>query len=132
MKKLGTVEKWLLTTGLIFLAFFILLGIFMFHQTMDLARGNSYTMEHLGENILWDLRQNLHYSTFFTLAVGQPVYWIYFAISKAREKKQKNVYMEDMREKRRKIWFILIPIISVIATLLILWLTMPLWFHLSF
>ena len=124
--------RWALTTGLIFAAFFVALGALFFKETMDLARGNEYIMEHLGENIAWDLRQDFHYSLFATVIVGQPVYWIIYAIQRAREKKVKNVYMADMNAKRKNIWFIIIPIVSVVAAVILAIVTMPIWFHLSF
>ena len=122
--------RWALTTGLIFLAFFVALGALFFRQTMDLARGNEYIMEHLGEHIAWDLRQDFRYSSFATLTVGQLVYWIIYWILKKREKKTQNPYMKDMPANPKRIWLIIIPIASIIVAIILAILTLPLWFHL--
>jgi hypothetical protein len=121
--------KWALTTGLTFLAFFVVIGLFLYHQTMDFARGNSYVMEHLAQEMIWDLRQNLRFSMLGTIFVGQPVYWIAYAIGRKLEQKE-NVYMKDMNAKRRRIWVVVLPVVSVIAAILLLIVTLPLWFHL--
>ncbi len=116
-------NSWIINSIIVFALFFILVGIMGFKETMDYAKGNSYAAKHLMRSIVHGLLQSIGYSFIGTITFGQLVFWITELLRKL------SVISFNTSGIGQ---FIVIPIITLVFSLLVIILTAPLWFRIPF
>ncbi len=116
-------NRWIINSIIVFALFFILVGIMGFKETMDYAKGNSYAAKHLMRSIVHGLLQSIGYSFIGTITFGQLVFWITELLRKL------SVISFNTSGIGQ---FIVIPIITLVFSLLVIILTAPLWFRIPF
>ncbi|MBQ3890524.1 MAG: hypothetical protein II740_04125 [Lachnospiraceae bacterium] len=121
--KSNLLNRWIINSIIVFALFFILVGIMGFKETMDYAKGNSYAAKHLMRSIVHGLFQSFGYSFIGTLTFGQLVFWVTELLRKL------NVISFNTSGIGQ---FIVIPIITLVFSLLVIMFTAPLWFRIPF
>ena len=121
--KSNLLNRWIINSIIVFALFFILVGLMSLRETMDFAKGNSYVAKHLMRSIIHGLLQSIGYSFIGTLTFGQLVFWVTELLRKL------NVISFNTSGIGQ---FIVIPIITLVFTLIVIVLTMPLWFKIPF
>lgn len=121
--KSSLLNRWIINSIIVFALFFILVGIMGFKEIMDYAKGNSYAAKHLMRSIVHGLFQSIGYSFIGTLTFGQLVFWVTELLRKL------NVISFNTSGIGQ---FIVIPIITLVFSLLVIMFTAPLWFRIPF
>lgn len=116
-------KRWTINSAIVFAVFFIILVIITFNQTFDYAKGNSYAAKHLMRSIIHGLFQSFGYSFIGTITFGQLVFWVTELLRKL------NVISFNTSGIGQ---FIVIPIITLVFSLLVIMFTAPLWFRIPF
>ncbi|MCR4933713.1 MAG: hypothetical protein K6A29_05895 [Lachnospiraceae bacterium] len=116
-------NRWIINSIIVFALFFILVGIMGFKETMDYAKGNSYAAKHIMRSIVHGLLQSIGYSFIGTITFGQLVFWVTELLRKL------SVISFNTSGIGQ---FIVIPIITLVFSLLVIILTAPLWFRIPF
>lgn len=121
--KSNLLNRWIINSIIVFALFFILVGIMSFKETMDFAKGNSYAAKHLMRSIVHGLLQSIGYSFIGTLTFGQLVFWVTELLRKL------SVISFNTSGIGQ---FIIIPIITLVFSIIVIVLAMPLWFKIPF
>ena len=121
--KSNLLNRWIINSIIVFALFFILVGLMSLRETMDFAKGNSYAAKHLMRSIIHGLFQSFGYSFIGTLTFGQLVFWVTELLRKL------NVITFNTSGIGQ---FIVIPIITLVFSIIVIVLTMPLWFKIPF
>lgn len=116
-------KRWVITTLITFVVFFIPTVAFLFQQKYSLFRGNTYMAEHAARYLTHDVYNAFFLSIRATIIPGQIIFWLIELLRKA------GVVNYDTNTKAQ---FFVIPIITFSITFALLVITMPLWFRLSF
>lgn len=115
-------SSWYLNLCFTFVLFFVLTEAVLLHQDLDLARESEYVRKHLLENITNSVKTGLRWSITETLTVGQLIFWCFCMISWMRH--HKFIFPKKA--------FVAIPILSLLCTILLWYVTAPLWLQISF
>ena len=121
--KSNLLNRWIINSIIVFAVFFILVLLLSFKETMDFAKGNSYAAKHLMRSIVHGLLQSIGYRFIGTLTFGQLVFWVTELLRKL------NVISFNTSGIGQ---FIVIPIITLVFSIIVVVLTMPLWFKIPF
>lgn len=121
--KSNLLNRWIINSIIVFALFYILVEIIGLKGAMDYAKGNSYAAKHLMRSIVHGLFQSFGYSFIGTITFGQLVFWITELL-----RKQSVISFNTSGIGQ----FIVIPIITLVFSLIVLILTAPLWFRIPF
>ena len=121
--KSNLLNRWIINSIIVFAVFFILVLLLSFKETMDFAKGNSYAAKHIMRSIVHGLFQSIGYSFIGTLTFGQLVFWGTELLRKL------NVISFNTSGIGQ---FIVIPIITLVFSIIVILLTLPLWFRIPF
>ena len=105
-------KRWLKTTLIVLASAFGISLLFFEGQTLDMIRGNSYytsSFSILTKELFWPFRFIIP-CTIFIVFIGQIVFWLSEAFNHHKS-----------TEKKSKMGYILIPIISIAISIVLAW-----------
>lgn len=119
-----TLLTWIITTVLTFLFIYAVVCGFRIWEEFDLAKYNEYMAEHIRENIAWIMENSVDYAFYPTISVGQIMFVIMALIQNLRN---------DKKGKDSNLFTIIAtPIATLISSIILAIVTLPLWFHIQF
>ncbi|MBP5599080.1 MAG: hypothetical protein J6X48_02235 [Lachnospiraceae bacterium] len=121
--KSNLLNRWIINSTIVFAVFFIILVIITFNQTFDYAKGNSYAAKHIVGELLHNLLISLGFSFVGTMTFGQIVFWVAELLRKLNILRFNELGIGQ---------YIVIPIITLIFTVIVALLTLPLWLRIPF
>ncbi|MBP5454183.1 MAG: hypothetical protein J6Y09_06200 [Lachnospiraceae bacterium] len=121
--KSNLLNRWIINSIIVFAVFFIILVIITFNQTFDYAKGNSYAAKHIAGELLHNLLISLGFSFVGTMTFGQIVFWVAELLRKLNILRFNELGIGQ---------YIVIPIITLVFTVIVALLTLPLWLRIPF